>query len=101
MPATGRLNAETGAAMGPLEVVGSSRGVGPGRHPSLQLLRGGRLWLLVSPRTGQAGRGQLCGVLVQISLRVCFCRPRGFADLKPPAPRPKVPERWLRCWLLL
>src|SRR5689334_25367257 len=48
-------------AMGPREVVGSSRGVGPGRHPSLQLLRGGRLWLLVSPRTGQAGRGQLCG----------------------------------------
>jgi hypothetical protein len=40
-------------------------------------------------------------VLVQIFLSVCFCRARGFGDFMPPAPRPRFPERWLRCWLLL
>src|SRR5690242_12885393 len=47
--------------VGPREVVGSSRGVGEGRDQGLQLLRGRRLRLLVPPRIGQTGRGQLRG----------------------------------------
>jgi hypothetical protein len=41
------------------------------------------------------------GVLVQIFLSVCFCQERGFADFKPPGPRPKFPERSLLFRLLL
>src|SRR5437764_11528509 len=48
-------------AVGPREVVGSGRSLGEGRHQSLQLLRGRRLWLLVPPRTGQTRRGQFRG----------------------------------------
>jgi hypothetical protein len=35
-------------------------------------------------------------VLVQISLNVCFCLARGFADFKRPGPRPKFPLRFSR-----
>ena len=59
MSATGWVNAETRAKVGPMEVVESSRRVGQGGDEGLQLLRGRGVRLLVSPRAGQAGRDQL------------------------------------------
>ena len=55
MSATGWVRAK----VGPIEVVESSRRVGQGGDQGLQLLRGRGVRLLVSPRTGQAGRDQL------------------------------------------
>jgi hypothetical protein len=59
MSATGWVNAETRAKVGPMEVVESSRRVGQGGDQGQQLLRGRGVRLLVSPRAGQAGRDQL------------------------------------------
>jgi LysR family transcriptional regulator, hydrogen peroxide-inducible genes activator len=59
-------------------------------------LEGGEIDLAIVS-TCRNGPGILREVLVQIFLSVCFCRARGFADFKRPAPRPKFPERWCLC----
>jgi hypothetical protein len=46
-----------------------------------------------------AKQGNAQRALVQISIGVCFCRARGFADFMRPAPPPKFPERWFLCRL--